>query len=249
MPTGYAEVGYRFPMIDEDDPRVREEFIEDLSERAAADRLILVGVVHDHPASRHRVQAVVESVDPSVVALELPPLAIPRYEQYAADERTPPVRGGEMSAAIQAAAPTASVVGIDGPSVPFLHELLRTCVRERPPPATAWRVARSLWSVSRDAVRYRVAAAVARRSTVDATVEQDCRPADEPHEQADDEWAQYRQSVAVSSALGAPTAVRLRDSVREAHMAARLAEFEKGSAVVAVVGLGHLEPLVDRLTG
>lgn len=232
-------------MIDEDDPRVREEFIEDLSERAAADRLILVGVVHDHPASRYRVQAVVESVDPSVVALELPPLAIPRYEQYARDGRTPPARGGEMSAAIQAAAPTASVVGIDGPSVPFLLELLRTCVRERPSPASAGRVARSIWSVSRDAVRYRVAA-LAGRSAVDTAVEQDCRWSDEPHEQADDEWAQYRRSVAVSSALGAPKAVRLRDSVREAHMAARLAEFGTGSVVVAVVGLGHLEPLVDR---
>jgi hypothetical protein len=39
-------------------------------------------------------------------------MSVPLFEQYAETDRTPPVFGGEMSAAIQAAAPD-TTVGID----------------------------------------------------------------------------------------------------------------------------------------
>ena len=78
------------------DPRVTGEFVRRVSNDAGT--VTLVGVVHDHPASSYRVRQVVEDVDPEVLALELPPISIPLYEQYASSDRNPPVFGGEMSA-------------------------------------------------------------------------------------------------------------------------------------------------------
>jgi len=79
-------------------------------------------VLHDHPASTYRVRTLIGRVDPAVLALELPPLALPLYDQYATDERTPPTLGGEMSAAIQAA-DADRVAGIDGPTPGFLRRV------------------------------------------------------------------------------------------------------------------------------
>ncbi len=96
-----------------DDPRITEQFCRHL-EGSAGD-LILLGVVHDHPASVARVERVLEAVDPDVLALELPSAALPLYRTYAAggaDESDSPRFGGEMSAAIRAS-PDVDVVGID----------------------------------------------------------------------------------------------------------------------------------------
>ncbi|MCL7417304.1 MAG: hypothetical protein M8354_05630, partial [Halalkalicoccus sp.] len=90
--------------------------------------LTLVGVVHDHPASVARVEAVLRDSCPETLALELPPLAIPLYRSYATDAGFPSNAGGEMSAAIRAS--TASVVGIDGPSSGFSRAFYRYIERE-----------------------------------------------------------------------------------------------------------------------
>ena len=67
--------------------------------------LLVVGCVHDHPASVFRARSLVESLAPDVVAVELPGLAVPLFERVGrtADEGPDSV-GGEMSAALPAAA-------------------------------------------------------------------------------------------------------------------------------------------------
>lgn len=66
------------------DPRLDERYLRVVPGTGDDGTVVLVGVVHDHPASRVRARRVVEKVTPAVVALELPPLAMPLYRQYAA---------------------------------------------------------------------------------------------------------------------------------------------------------------------
>lgn len=239
-------------MIGDGDPRFDGEFVRELPGSGARETVVLVGVVHDHPASKYRVGAAVGAVEPDVLALELPPVAIPLYEAYADDPRTPPAFGGEMSTAIQAVDGEA-VVGVDGPSAGFLARLAGTLSRDRPTSGTARRVLRSLWTVSKRAAVCRLAAGVTRRTgvrlEVDAPTVYDCRWSDDPGAQAADERDQVRRARAVSNLFGTPDAVRVRETVREAHMAERLSSLRRDGVVVAVVGIDHLDPLADRLRG
>jgi hypothetical protein len=74
MPTDAAAVAERLRA--REDPRLNEDFWRVVS--GDGGDVILVGVVHDHPSSCHRVRTLAEEFDPDVVGLELPPLAIPR---------------------------------------------------------------------------------------------------------------------------------------------------------------------------
>ena len=238
-------------MGDDADPRLNEDFYRELPGSAGREDVVLVGVVHDHPASAYRVKSIVESVDPDVVAVELPPLALPLYERYAGGEETPPAFGGEFSIALQAA--NGEVAGIDGPSLGFLMRVGRTLYREDVSTSTVSNVLKSVWAVTRNATACRIAATRIARGEepfrVGSPVEHDCEWGDDPREQARDERDQFRRARAVASALGTPEAVRLRETIREDHMASRLATIRRESAVVAVVGLGHLDPLAERLVG
>jgi hypothetical protein len=132
-PTTGASTGHRY--------------VETLAGTGDAGAVVLVGVVHDHPASVARVHRVVEATQPDVLALELPPLAVPLYEAHAAEGETPPALGGEFSAAVQAAS-TDDVVGIVRPSVGFTRTFLRRLSRERAAPGVAGsptRSARRTW--------------------------------------------------------------------------------------------------------
>ena len=84
-----------------EDPRLDEEYLRCLPGTDRHGPVLLVGVVHDHPASIARVVRMVETFPPDTLALELPPLAMPLFRRYAADSQQPPRLGGEMSAAIQ----------------------------------------------------------------------------------------------------------------------------------------------------
>lgn len=232
------------------DPRVTGEHLRTLSGPDGTGTVTLVGVVHDHPASVYRVGEVVSTLDPAVLALEVPPLAVPLYEQYAADERTPPAFGGEMSAAVQAAA-TDEVVGVDGPTLGFLGRLARTMLRERASATTVRQVARGVAAVGRTALACRAAATLATRTSlrveVDTPVPYEGVPTDDPAAQAADEREHVEQTHSVLNTLSPPHAVRFRDETREAHMAERLEALRKQGDVVAVVGYGHLDPVAERL--
>ncbi|MBV0924089.1 hypothetical protein KTS45_07710 [Halomicroarcula limicola] len=230
------------------DPRLREECLERIP--GATSDVLLVGVVHDHPASTYRIRTVLDREAPATLALELPPLAVPLFEQHAADERTPPPFGGEMSAAIQAA-DAARVVGIDGPTPTFLRHLVGCLYRERATLSAVCDTVRALRSATREAATCRVAAAVAARTglrvAVDAPATYDVGSDDEPDRQATDERERIRAANSMLSAFEPPTAAAVRTAARERHMAERLASLRTAGDVVAVVGMAHLEGVRECL--
>jgi len=213
-------------------------------------RVVLVGVLHDHPASIYRVQTVVDAEDPDVLALELPPLAVPLAAHHAADERTPPTLGGEMSAAVQAA-DTDRVVGIDGPTVGFLRYLAAELRAERAAPATVRRTAAALRSVTSRAVTRRLVAAIASLTTVQVAVDPptayDTGRADDPVTQAAEERRRVDTAQSMLRAFTPPPAAAIRRTARERYMADRLAALGGTAGVVAVVGLAHLDAVAGYL--
>jgi len=236
--------------MDETDPRVTGEHVRQLGEPAA---LTLVGVVHDHPASAHRVRRVIDRVDPDVVALELPPLSIPLFELYAEDDRTPPAFGGEMSAAIQAA-DARRVVGIDRPTPAYLTRLSRKLREGDFGASIVADVVRNTLSAAKHAVVCRVTAALTARTPirmeVDDPVAHGVDGTDAPATQAADERARIRQSRTFMNAFrnaGPSRASRIEDSVREEHMLERLSALDAPGGVVAVVGVAHLDPIAEAV--
>jgi len=224
------------------DPRLDEATI------ARVGGVVLVGVLHDHPASVYRVRTVVEAVDPDALALELPPLAVPLAAHHAADERTPPALGGEMSAAVQAAG-TDRVVGIDGPSVGFLRYLAAELYAEGAAPATVRRAAASLRSVTSRAVTRRATASVAALTAVQVAVDPpttyDTGRADDPAHQAAEERRRVDTAQSMLQAFRPPPAAAIRRAARERYMADRLGAL--AGDVVAVVGLAHLDAVAGHL--
>lgn len=241
----------RHAMDHNTDPRLEGEFIRRIATASGA--VTLVGVVHDHPASVHRVRARINDIDPDVLALELPPSAVALFEQYARGSQSPPTFGGEMSAAIQAAA-TDQTAGIDRPTPGFIAKLARNIVDERPSMTTVRRVLRNTASTVKHALLCRGAATVARqtgvRLEVDAPTVHDVDRTDSPGEQARDEQKQVRQSRAFMNAFGdasSSQASQLADATREQHMADRLSALAERGSVVAVVGIDHLDSLTELL--
>jgi len=226
------------------DPRLDEATV------ARAGGVVLVGVLHDHPASVYRVRTVVEAVDPDALALELPPLAVPLAAHHAADERTPPALGGEMSAAVEAAG-TDRVVGIDGPSIGFLRYLAAELYAERAAPNTVRRAAASLRSVTSRAVTRRLTAAVAALTAVQVTVDPpttyDAGRGDDPEAQAADERRRVETAQSMLRAFTPPPAAAIRRAARERYMADRLRALADAGSVVAVVGLAHLAAVAGHL--
>jgi hypothetical protein len=235
--------GYR------DDPRLETRYVEEFEGTNGKGAVTLVGVVHDHPASIYRVRRTVETVEPDILAVELPPLAVSLYETYAGGDESPPAFGGELSAAIEAAG-TDEVVGIDGPSPGFVRELGTWLVRERASRRTVTRSLRSLASITKTALTCRVAAAVARHSSLRVAVgsgtSHETNLEDPPAEQAADERRQIRTAVSVMDAFETPSS-RSRSESRERHMADRLASVRTRGDVVAVVGAGHFDPLCNHI--
>jgi len=226
------------------DPRLDETTI------ARVGKVVLVGVLHDHPASIYRVRTVIDAVSPDVLALELPPLAVPLAAHHAADERTPPALGGEMSAAVQAA-DADRVVGIDGPSVGFLRYLATELRAERAAPETIRRTAAALRSVTSRAVTRRLVAAVASLTTVQVAVDPptayDTGRGDDPVAQAAEERRRVDTAQSMLRAFTPPPAAAIRRTARERYMADRLAAFSGTGDMVAVVGLAHLDAVAGYL--
>ncbi|MFC6785948.1 hypothetical protein ACFQFH_08580 [Halobaculum halobium] len=237
------------------DPRVTGEHVQQVSNGHAT--VTLVGVVHDHPASVYRVRHVIRDVDPAVLALELPPISLTLFEQYAAVDRTPPALGGEMSAAIQAADADV-IVGIDRPTGGFFRRLGRTLLRDRPPVETVRNVVSSAVETTKHALLCGAAAVVGARTPVRLDVASPTPHGvawtDSPADQARHEREEVRRCRSFMNAFRTASrsrASRLEDAAREAEMADRLTELggdgSEDDDIVAVVGIDHVDSLVDRL--
>ncbi len=237
------------PFVDRfDDPRITPQFCRSLPSR----NLVLLGVVHDHPASIGRVERVLEAVEPNTLALELPPAAISLYQ------RAGGVDGGEMTAALEAA-PTATAVGIDGPDWSFLRRVLTTLLADRVSLSTARRVLASVSGATKTALACRVATVSNATETAGSIradpIQYDCSSEDTAARQADHE-RRHVDSVRTLLALeqmgtedsSLPTAATYRDEAREACMIDRLESLTNGTGLtVAIVGVDHLDALETAL--
>lgn len=237
--------------LDGDDSLPVIEYLRMLpADGCASGAVLLVGVVHDHPASTRRVAKLLEVVNPDVLALELPPLAIPLFELYADDTATPPRLGGEMSAAIQMS-DAIRVVGIDAPNRQYLRALRRRFSRSGDPISTRLAVLKDLGVTTAHAVACRIGAVVGRatgrRPRLYSPI-QHVLPVDaNPSEQAEFEARHLTRQRAFIGAIEVPTARQVIDEAREEAMAARLGDLRTTGDVVAVVGMEHLDTLEDRL--
>jgi hypothetical protein len=239
-------------LADDPDPRVDDGFVRCVPGDDTRGSVLLVGVVHDHPASVFRVAHVFESVAADVVALELPPLAMPLFRAYARDGRHPPRFGGEMSATIQAAEGVRTV-GIDAPSATYFDALVDRFVRDPPDAKTAKSAARDLLSALGQAITCRLVAPIAKHTPftprVYTDLEYDVSLLDTASEQADHETAHLARRRALFDAIEAPTETALIDELRELAMIDRLRDLRAGgSDVIAVIGMEHLDPVASGLS-
>jgi len=231
-------------VVDGADPRVTSEYVRVLPASDVREAVVLVGVVHDHPASSARAEQVVSSVAPDAVAVELPNALVPLFRQYAAAGES---RGGEMTAAI-AAADTDHVVGVDAPSGRSLTELCLQVVRERPSLSTVRRTAAAVGRLVAQTVRGRLhALGVTETSGISDSHTYACGRSDSPEEQAADEADHLRRSEALLRSFEPPDATRLLDDARERAMAAELRSLRQRASVVGVVGSSHLDAVADAL--
>jgi pheromone shutdown protein TraB len=221
----------------ESDPRVREEYVRLIG----GDRhpVVLVGVVHDHPASVHRVEAVVDAVDPATVAVELPDLVVPGSGSQQGGDA-----GGEMAAAVRAAG-EADVVGVDVPGRGAARAAVAELRDQDVSPGAALRALRSGGRLAWRAALGRLARAgvpgVPSTGDLERTQQYDLAPDAPPATQADHEADHLQASATLLRAFEPPAAVRLLDAIRERYMATRLRCHRTDGPVVAVVGYGHLD--------
>lgn len=231
-------------MTDDGDPRVTRQTVRRLN--VGDSSLTLVGVVHDHPASIHRVRAVVRKRRPSHLGLEIPPLAVPLFRRYAGMDEEPP-RGGEMTAAIRAA-PDASVLGIDGPSVRFLPRLARRLASAEEEDRGARQVLGNLARAGREALSCRVASRLpAIRGDRDVPAGFDVDWLANPRTQADDERRHLSRARSMIDVFGTPDGAGIRDDARETHMGSEIERMCQRGDAVAVVGHYHLNAIAAAL--
>ncbi|MFC7068769.1 hypothetical protein [Halobaculum lipolyticum] len=231
------------------DPRLDPERVRCLPGDGDRGSVLVVGVVHDHPASVYRAVHLVTGADPDVLALELPPLSVPLFRRYARDRHTPPRLGGEMSAAVRAAG-AVPVVGIDAPNARYLRTLAAR-LRGAGSRDLAVAVARDTARGVAQAVACRLGAVVARLTPYTprlyTQIPYESTLLDAPGAQATHEERHLARHRAFVGVVKAPPATALIDRAREDVMAARLHELRVRGDVVAVVGATHLDPLADRL--
>jgi len=224
------------------DPRVHDEHL-----RCVDDRFVLTGVVHDHPASSARSGEVVRKVDPDVVAVEVPPLAVSLFRD--SDDEEP--FGAEIRAAIHAANDEARVIGIDSLGIGFVSVLFRRARGDGVPVSVLCEVGSDLLDVAGHALACR-AAAVSPWDVVDPTdrgdFEHEVAPTDPPAVQAEDERRHRSRARSLLGAVRRPRSARLLDSSREENMVNNLAALDGEPTVVALVGFDHLNTVADRLS-
>lgn len=232
------------------DPRVDAEHVRCLPGSVEGGSVLLIGVVHDHPASVFRVSHLLESFPPDVLAVELPPLSVPLFRRYARDSHTPPRLGGEMSAAIRAA-DTARVVGVDAPNGRYVRALLDRLHGDADAKTLGRSVLTDLARGLAHAVACRVGAVVAALTPytprVYTHIRYEATLLDDPETQADHEASHLAQHRAFVGVIEPPPETALVDRTREDVMAARVDALRSEGDVVVVVGMSHLDGLERRL--
>ena len=219
-----------------DDPRIETDHLRVFDD--GGQRILLVGVVHDHPASVARVRGVVRSIDPATVAVELPALALPLF----ADREE-----GEMGAALAATDATGVAIDSLGPS--FVRSLWREVRDETPDGETIKRIAANAVAVGHNALSCRLASIVDSdrfASRVRESSEYELSPDATPVRQAEHEQRHLSRSFSILRTLERPLADEIVDAARERTMARRLSGLD--GDVVAVVGFEHLDGLTSALT-
>lgn len=235
------------------DPRVGPDHLR--AYHADGDPLVLVGAVHDHPASAYRARRVVEALAPDAVGVELPGLALPLFERRARegasgdDDRGD---GGEFGAALAAGAEIdARRVGIDALGPSFARSLWRELRARDASLGTARRVLDAVGNVASHAVSCRLAASLGERwprdPGRDARFDHDVSPGAAPERLAEHEARQLSRSRSVLRALERPVADDVVDAARERTMAANLATLRSAGGTVAVVGFDHFEGIDAHL--
>lgn len=232
------------------DPRIAAEYLRCIPRTTGRGTVLLVGVVHDHPASLARVHTVLGAVTPDILALELPPLAMPLFHQYAADSFVPPRLGGEMSVGLQTAGAVRSV-GIDAPNRSYVWRLVnQLCSTDASVPLLT-DVLTDLLQSTAHAVACRLGAIVHTVFGVSPRLYSHASYAtsllDTPAVQAEDEASHLSKQQAFLRAIATPAHRQLIDETREETMAARLQTLRQDGDVVAIIGMEHLQPVAERL--
>ena len=245
MTTDTPPLRRRLDDLAGDDPRLDGQYVRLID--ATPEPVVLVGVVHDHPASVYRARRTVTALDPETVALEAPDAVTPVFASHA---RTDDSTGGEMTAAV-AAAGDADVVGVDAPGRGTLRSLAAVLADERPGPSAVAGTLRNLARIGAHAARGRLqAAGVPARwlgGEFDRSQEYDCATTDPASEQAADETTRLERSTSLLRAFDPPPATRVLDAVRERQMGQRIAGLAADDVVVAVVGFSHLDGVENEI--
>lgn len=234
-----------------EDPRLTGDALRCIPGDSGLGTVLLVGVVHDHPASTYRVASILETVTPDVLALELPPLAVPLFRMYARDVYTPPRMGGEMSTAIQAASDVESV-GIDAPNRTYLRMLVGSLTDGPNPASVIPPVLKDVVSSSVQALSCRLGALVGAitplRLRVYSPIQYDSTLLDSPATQAAQENDHLSQQEAFLQAIQVPRSIQVIDRAREESMVARLRNLRLDGDVVAIIGMEHLDTVEQLLS-
>jgi pheromone shutdown protein TraB len=234
------------------DPRIDGDNVRCIQGDDDMGTVLLIGVVHDHPASTYRVAHLIETFSPDVLAVELPPLAVPLFRIYAEDRYTPPRMGGEMSMALQAF-DDGRTVGIDAPNLRYFRRLA-THLREED---LSLALVRELLTSSSigigQALACRIGAVLASwtplRLRVYDVFRHEATFLDTPASQAEDEASHISQEEALLRIIQAPRGMQLIEDAREESMATTLRDLRRDGDVTAVVGRNHIESLYSLLDG
>lgn len=237
-------------LCENEDPRVSDASLRLLRGVQGLSGVLIVSVAHDHPASIARVSRVLSSLTTDILALELPPLAIPLFRYYATEESTPPSLGGEMSMAIQSER-TARLVGIDVPNWSYLRVIGRHVVRGDIGTETLTAVLADFVRATAQALTCRLLEVTGRlrrtRPRCYTSLEYECSAEDSPERQALHEREHISKQQAFLRAVEIPAATKLIDSIREDSMVRRLHGLRGDGDLVVIVGAEHAEAVANGL--
>lgn len=231
-------------LLAKDDPRVTKTSLRLLPATADFGAVLIISVAHDHPASIARVSQVLDTIGPDILALELPPLAMPLFRYYATEESTPPSLGGEMSMALQRVS-NARSVGIDVPTWAYLRAIARHLRRSVNPWKTLPALTSDFFRAIGQALTCRVMEMLGRlsqrRFRCYTRLQYECTADDPPERQASHERAHISKQQAFLQAVEISEATKLIDSLREESMVNRLHALRSTGDVVVVLGAEHAE--------